>query len=280
MQVNLFDSNFTQSVCSVAFQTPRYVSYVRGQLDDFDITLFTDEWINNPVVSQVQSDYKIGWLREPFCLHPDTYERSLDHLNKFDFILTYHEPFLKLHPKYRFAPYGGVWINKKEWGIRPKSKNISMLIGTKVSAPGHIIRREIADLYQEHPLIDFYGSRGTPVDYSPQAKLLTLADYHFSIITETCRENNLFTEWFLDALIVGTVPIFWGCPNLAKFFNPAGILSFDTMKNLDDTLKMIKSFGPETIYEDMLPAIRKNQELAKEYAITEDWLYWNVLRNL
>lgn len=76
MLVNLFDSNFPNQSCSVAHQQSRYIEYVRG-LRSFDgVTLFTDEWINNPIVDQIQSKYKIGWLHEPYTLHPLTYDRA------------------------------------------------------------------------------------------------------------------------------------------------------------------------------------------------------------
>lgn len=271
LTVNLYDSNFTQSFCSVAFQEPQHIAYVRG-LEEFDgITLFTDEWINNPIVDQVSSKHKIGWLREPCCLHPFTYRKAVTNVHKFDFILTYYKPFLDLWPdRFRFAPYGGTWLSRYDWGLWPKTKFCSMLIGNKMSTEGHRIRHEIADTLQG---VDFYGVLGQPTDYSQQTKLMTLADYQFSIVTETCREDNLFTEWLLDCFAVGTVPIYWGAPNIGDFFNIEGIIPF---ANLEEFLR---KFPPSTDKYNK-DAMEDNLSRMAGYAITEDWLYLNVLEKL
>lgn len=279
MIVNLFDSNFTQSVCSTAHQNPQYIQYVRDQMDFDGVTIFTDEWINNPIVDEVKSKYKVGWLREPYCLHPETYGNSLNNRHKFDFILTYHNEFLQSDSgfNYRFAPYGGVWLDKRDWGIKPKSKLCSMLIGSKMSTEGHRIRHEIADMIeQEGYPVDFYGVRGEPVEYGRDTKLKVLGDYCFSIVTETCREDNLFTEWLLDCFAVGTVPVFWGAPNIHEFFDAKGVLQFDTVDRLQKVLSGLDS----KLWADRIGHIYANLRRMQDYAVTEDWLYLNVLREL
>lgn len=239
------------------------------------VTLFTDEWINNDVVDRVSSRYKIGWLHEPYCLHPETYERARRNAHKFDFILTYHRPFLDYGPKFRFTPYGGTWVDKTMWGIKPKTKLCSMLIGEKMSTAGHRIRHEIADMVDTEGLpVDFYGVKGQPVDYSQQTKYTVLADYAYSIVTETCREDNLFTEWLLDCFALGTIPIFWGAPNIHEFFNTDGILQFDTVDRLYKILAGLKlsDYKPAQVYGNLI--------WLAQYAVTEDWLYQNVLKEL
>lgn len=274
MVINLWDSNFAHSPYSTAYQESQYIRYKRG-LTEFDgVTLFTDEWINNPVVEYVQSRYKIGWLHEPQCLHPDTYTKSLQNSYKFDLILTYHNDFLDL-PHFGFAPYGGTWINRRDWGIKPKSKLCSMLIGSKMSTDGHRIRHSIADMIGQMGYeVDFYGERGTPVGYGQETKYKVLADYHFSIVTETCREDNLFTEWLLDCFALGTIPIFWGAPNIGQYFDPKGILQFDTV----DRLQKILAGLTVDQWVSRLSSAYLNLCKMDDYAVTEDWLYLNVLR--
>lgn len=281
MRVNIFDSNFRESDCSVAFQQSQHIQYVYA-LDSFDgVTLFTDEWINNPIVEQVESKYKIGWLREPYCLHPMTYKKAMANRFKFDFILTYYQPFLELHyNKFKFAPYAGVWIAREDWGIKPKTKLCSMLVGSKMSTEGHRIRHEIADMLEQvgYP-VDFYGTRGLQTDYSQETKLLTLADYHYSIITETCREDNLFTEWLLDCFAVGTIPVYWGAPNIGEFFNEEGVASFGSLEELAAALPLLSLLTAGN-YDKVRDAIEDNFKRVQDYAVTEDWIYENVLREL
>lgn len=243
------------------------------------VTLFTDEWINNPIVDEVKSRYKIGWLHEPYCLHPKTYQDAVGNQYKFDFILTYYQPLLDYDParKYRFAPYAGTWIDRRDWGIKPKSKLCSMLIGSKLSTDGHRIRHDIADMIEREGYpVDFYGVRGEPVEYGQDTKLKVLGDYCFSIVTETCREDNLFTEWLLDCFAVGTVPIFWGAPNIHEYFLPEGILQFDTVDRLQKVLSRLST----ALWAEKLSAAYTNLLKMQQYAVTEDWLYLNVLKEL
>ena len=242
------------------------------------ITLFTDEWINNEVVDRVQLRYKVGWLHEPYCLHVPTYERAEANFDKFDLILTYHQPFLdKYSDKCRLVVYAGTWIDKADWGIKPKSKLCSMLIGSKMATEGHRIRHDIAEMIDEAELpIYFYGAKGTQVGYGQSAKLASLSDYCFSIVTETCREDNLFTEWLLDCFALGTIPIFWGASNIRQFFDVDGIIQFDTV----DRLYKILAGLDRSKYHKRLGNAYENLMRVKNYAITEDWIYENVLKEL
>lgn len=284
MLVNLFDFNFRQSVCSVAYQTPRHIQYVRERYDFDGVTLFTDNYINNGVVDAVRSRYKIGWLHEPYCLHPDIYEVALTNAHKFDLVLTYYQPYLDiakdfghaLYGKFRFCPYGGTWIDKRDWGIKPKTKLCSMLIGSKMSTRGHQIRHEIADMIEREGYpVDFYGVRGEPVGYGQDTKLRVLSDYRFSIVTETCREDNLFTEWLLDCFALGTIPIFWGAPNIENYFHYGGIWNFVGIDDLRLELDEID----KDIYLSRLQVVYHNLDRMQQYAVTEDWLYLNVLKD-
>ena len=260
----------------MAYQTSQHIQYVRDQMTFDGVTFFTDEWINNPIVDQVQSRYKVGWLHEPFCLHPETYRRAWGNAHKFDYLLTYQTQLFD-NPKVKFCPYAGTWIDRRDWGIKPKSKLCSMLIGSKLSTEGHRIRHEIANMIKREGYpVDFYGVRGELVDYGQDTKLKALGDYCFSIVTETCREDNLFTEWLLDCFAVGTIPIFWGAPNIHKFFLADGILQFDTVDRLQKVLSGLDS----KLWADRIRHIYVNLRRMQDYAVTEDWLYLNVLKEL
>lgn len=272
--LNLFDSNFLGSACSIAGQTPRAMRYTRNQMYWDGITIFTDEWINNPIVDEVKTACKIGWLREPYCLHPETYGRAAENAAKFDTVLTYSQPFLEAVANARFAPYGGSWIPRSQWGLHPKRKLVSMLVGAKTSTEGHQLRQEVAGRFDEP--IDFYGIKGQPAGYGAQTKLEVLSQYYFTIVAEACYEHNLFTEILLDCLMVGTIPIFWGLPNLADFFNPAGVIPFQRAGQLEAILPELSP----ALYRRQRPAVVENLKLAQEYAITEDWLVEHVFEEM
>lgn len=269
MIVNLFDKNFEQSVCSTAWATPQNIEYVRGKMEFDGVTIFTDTFINNPIVDSVKSKFKLGWLREPKCLHEPEYQYSTN-WNKMNLILTYHKGLIEDYGAV-FSIYGGVWVPRAEWGLHPKTKLVSMLYGDKRTTYGHQLRHLIGEMFPRG--IDYFGFKGEKVNYSPETKVKVHKDYMFSICIETCKENYLFTEILLDAFMCGTVPIFWGCPEIGTFFDERGILSFDSIPELRSVLSQVSP----SLYKSMLPYAQENLERAKEYSITEDWMFKNIL---
>jgi hypothetical protein len=123
--------------------------------------------------------------------------------------------------------------------------------------------------------VDFYGVRGRKVGYGQSTKHTILNDYAFSIAGETCREEGLFTEWLIDCLALGTIPVFWGAPDIHNWFDTGGILQFDTTDRL---FKVLSNQMTLAEYRKRLPALQNNLMLVSDFAITEDWMYENVLK--
>ena len=46
----------------------------------------------------------------------------------------------------------------------------------------------------------------------------------FHVALENVRQCNYFTEKLLDCFLTRTVPIYWGCPNIADYFDTDGML--------------------------------------------------------
>ena len=76
-------------------------------------------------------------------------------------------------------------------------------------------------------------------------------------------------------MLVGTVPVYWGCPNIDDFFDPNGILNF-THGGFETILKSLNG----DLYQKLLPHAKKNFNIAKEYEVTEDWIYENILKGV
>lgn len=272
MKVGIWDSTFAHDVCSTGWAVPEHIEYVRYPQAFDGPVLFTDGFINRPEVDTVQAPVKIAWLHEPECLYPEVYALARANAHKFYFVLTYKADLLTL-PGFRYMPYAGVWVPRGEWGLRPKLRLCSMLYGAKQATAGHRLRHAIAPAVAEYG-VDFFGARGLPVDYGPQTKMGVLRSYAFSIVTETCRQDNLFTEWLLDCFSLGTIPVFWGCPNVGDFFDARGVLSFETAEECREVVARL-SFE---LYQSLLPYAAENLRRVAEYAVAEDWLYANVLK--
>jgi len=70
-----------------------------------------------------------------------------------------------------------------------------------------------------HMAVDSYGrclhNRTWPVDHGHATKLETLARYPFTLAFENSVTEDYVTEKFFDPLLVGSVPVYLGAPNVA-----------------------------------------------------------------
>lgn len=278
IQVNVFDNAFAH----LAHPSGRYshvhkriskqVSYVRGQHNFDGITLFTDDYLLTNAPNHTNSKYKIGWLMEAREMNPIHYNRFEEYMNNYDFVLTHDPELLDKYPtKAKYHTIGGCWIRESNYGVHTKTKNISMIYSNKTMLEGHKLRHEVANRVRSS--VDLYG-RGTPrpVDFKEDA----LVDYRYSIVIENTKQDNYMTEKLLDCLAVGTIPVYWGCPNLAEFVNMDGVITFNSVEDLEKILPTLD----EKLYISKMDAIRENVEVSKKYSVTEDWLYENIFNKL
>jgi hypothetical protein len=270
MTCNLFDSAFSHNLggagSSVHGKTARRVQYVRNRLRWDGVTLITDDLLcNSNVLSVLESKVTIGWLLECREYRPKNYLIAESLLPELDMLLTHDAGLLEKYPeKTRFVPFGGSWVTSI--GMRPKSRHASMIYSGKTFMPGHRLRQQIARL----PGIDLFGHGSPhPVDRKEEG----LDEYRFSIAIENSRADNYFTEKLLDCFATGTIPIYWGCPNLARWFNMDGVIRFDSAADIPPILE-----GCE--YSRHLKAARENMERMREFEITDDWVYQHVLKEL
>ena len=83
--------------------------------------------------------------------------------------------------------------------------------------------------------------------------------------------KKYFTEKILDCFATGTVPIYWGAPDINKYFDISSILLVDETSL--DTLS--KDF-----YYDNIESIKFNFEQAKKIEILEDFIYNTYLNEM
>ena len=68
-----------------------------------------------------------------------------------------------------------------------------------------------------------------------------LLNYKYSIAIENCIEEGYFTEKLTDCILTDTIPIYYGCPNIEKYFSGIPVLS-----NLNDTDPIKKVINSNT----------------------------------
>jgi Glycosyltransferase family 10 (fucosyltransferase) C-term len=285
MIINLFDAAFAHNLggggSSVHGKTAKHVQYVRHKMRWDGVTLLTDDMLcQSRALEILESKVTIGWLLECREYRPTNYLIAESVLPELDMLLTHDAELLEKYPnKVRFVPFGGSWVSRI--GLRPKSRHVSMIYSAKAFLPGHRLRQQVAKraLFpvatatdgasdSSRLAIDLFG-RGSakPIERKEEG----LDDYRFSIAIENSRASNYFTEKLLDCFATGTVPIYWGCPNLSTWFNMDGVITFDTAADIPLILE-----GCE--YSRHLKAAKENLERMREFEITDDYIYQHVLK--
>lgn len=263
-QITLRDGCFPRG-CSMGLggdnegERPRLVEWVRvaqGERATFYTDICLKEAVNHPRP-------RVAWLIE--CPGgPRTHYDVIDELwNEFDYVLTFCKDLLD-RPGALFYPFGGSWIHPRQYRLERDKAGVSMLYSAKDLLPGHTLRHEIASRFGDR-LSLFGAGCGRPI----ASKAPALAPFLYSIIIEPWRGESYFTEKLIDCLCVGTVPVYWGAPDVGDFFDPDGILSFET---LDELAIVLDSLSPAD-YERRLKSVRYNLGQAQKYRCAEDWFF-------
>jgi hypothetical protein len=253
-------------------RSPKKVEYVRDQSAWDGITIFTDKTLS--MVDQVDSKLKVGVILEGWVLDLEAYKTAYALKDKFDYIFTYNPELLKLDPdKFKFNAADTICIDTNSMVIGDKSKLLSMTYSTKQHLPGHKLRHMIAKdvLPKTNKNIDLFGTgTGKKLEMKSEA----LNDYRFSIEVENSFLPNYFTEKLLDCFATGTIPIYWGCPNVNDYFNTDGIIQFE---NVEDLANILSSLDEEA-YNSKKKAIEENYHTAMDkYLEPDDNIYEKVV---
>jgi len=254
---------------------PDNVRYVNGMKNWDGITVFTDKTFH--LAPQVKSPVKIAWVVEPFDLLPQIYELVVKFEDHFDFIFTYEKTLLDRNPKkYKFLPCDTSGIEIESHKLHKKTKLVSMIYSEKTWLFGHRLRHIIAKSLipdMGYDKIDFFG-RGT--DAPIELKSEGTNPYMFQIAMENARRENYFADKIYDCFVAGTVPIYWGAPNIGEHFDMRGILTFERPAELKEILLSLD----EEKYQSMYDGVKENFERVKYYLRPDDLLYDSIVEQL
>ena len=191
----------------------------------------------------------------------------------FDMLLTFDEDILRQCPNARLCVYGTTWIPKSVYeniDVSRKTPRISCVTGSKEVTPAHTYRKMLYSnqLRIPLPITWFRSSKGDPLpayQHNPivhDDKEVLFLDYQYSIAIENSRQNHYFTEKLLDCLLTKTIPIYYGCPNIAEYFDTRGWILLETT-NIDEFVYKVHNFLPK--YENFMDTIEHNYREAMKY---------------
>lgn len=209
-------------------------------------------WNNEDVSISVDltrdADYLI--LYESRAIIPDIYSKAITYKNKYKKIFTHDVSICDGEKIIKMPPFTPSWINEKERKIYPKSKLISMIASNKRMCNGHFYRLDIANKFPEKDHLYGLGREN-----KLENKIDGLRDYMFSVAMENDSYSTYYTEKILDCFLTGTIPIYWGSPDIGEIFNPEGIIK---LGDLD-----YNKISPELYYE-RIDAVKENFGIASE----------------
>jgi hypothetical protein len=210
------------------------------------------------------------WLIESPEITKGHYEYVKNNPKKFDKIFTFDKEILDTTPNSLLTPIGGCWIHEGDRIMYKKNKLISIISSGKNQTTGHRFRNSIIDKFSNR--LDLYGRVYNPIEF----KVESLKDYRFQIVVENTKSDYYFTEKIIDCFQTGTIPIYWGCPSINDFFDSNGIITFDTIDDLNSILDTISN----DLYESKIESIQNNFEISKNYLISEDYIMKNYFKKL
>jgi glycosyltransferase involved in cell wall biosynthesis len=242
-----------------------YQFYFKGEEHEYDYWVALND-VPEEVTVKCGKDNTILVTGEPESVHVyhDDFAKQFKHL------ITCQRPIK--HPNPHYFEQGLPWFPNKDYDelskIRDvkKEKLISVITSNKMDTEGHRKRYEFVMALKEHfgDKLDLFG-RGIK-DFDD--KWDVIAPYKYSINIENSVYDDYFTEKLTDCYLSNTLPLYYGCPNLEKYFDKDAYVEID-LNDVQKSIKIIEEIlANESFYEERLPAIKKAREqYLNEYSL-------------
>lgn len=180
----------------------------------------------------------------------------------FSKVLTHHSPSddEKYVPSHPAIPWH---INKTfdqliSAQVPEKSRNLSWIVGDAMDLPGHFKRWSFLECLRRDAFLDL-DLYGKAINFI-EDKWDGLAPYRYSLAIENNSGPYCWTEKLADCFLTWTVPIYYGCTNLASYFPEESYVQIDINKP-QDSLEKIKRIINENSWDRRFSAMTEAREL-------------------
>ncbi len=143
-------------------------------------------------------------------------------------------------------------------GVPAKSKLISVIVSDKAVTPGHAYRRAFVARLQQHfgADIDVFGRGIRAIEDKDEG----IAPYRYHVALENSEFPDYWTEKLADAFLGGAHPLYWGCPNLERYF-PAQSFTALNIHDPSQAIAAIEQAIAEQRFEHSRDAVAEAREL-------------------
>jgi len=177
---------------------------------------------------------------------------------RFHRVLTSDRDLWRSIPNALFFVTAGGWVPDWQNIDLTKHAMCSLIASGKTKQLGHKLRHDVVKWSSETDQdIDVMGRGYKPFNDKSDG----LAQYQYSVVIENAQQANYFSEKLVDALLCKTVPIYWGCPNIADFFDTRGMIICD---NMAEVQRAVAQMSHED-YAARLPALNAVRDVAAQY---------------
>lgn len=279
-QIQAIGSPFYTHLSSCSHLKPKLFEWTN---EDRPIKVFMDGAIAPGInYSKKQGEKKIAWVCESRAIFhawhipENVWEQNIDYIaSAYDEVYVSDRRWCNRKPNIKFNMAGSnlPWL-KIPQQIPNKTKNVSMVASGKLVTEGHKYRHAIAEKFKNK--LDLFGGaagsnrigeRGNPWPDKSE----TILPYMFSVVIENDTYTTYFTEKVTDCFAAGTIPIYWGTPDIGNYFNTDGIIKL----NDDFDISMLS----KDLYYAKMDAIKDNFERVNKMLSSDDLLFQNIHEN-
>ena len=218
--------------------------------------------VNEPVHARAYPEHVIAFMMEPGIgsEHPWMF-RGLDQYYRV------YSPIDQSRNTVRSHGFLG-WHLKNDYDrlshMRPpeKSKSMSCIASSLEQLKGHRLRLEFVNrLREELPQVDRFGKGINFIE----DKMKGLLPYRYSIAIENTSLPDYFTEKINDCFLCYTVPVYYGCTNIADYFPSQSFISIDIREPMS-AINQLKKIMETDNWDSRLAALQEARELVlKKY---------------
>jgi hypothetical protein len=162
------------------------------------------------------------WLREPPCVQGRFYSVLPWIGRRWHRILTHQASLATRCRNALLVPHGGTWVRRPVDAMAPRTARIAMIASAKASTEGHRLRHRIATwACTAVPDMALLGRGYRTLEDKVEGHL----PFMYSVVIENGSYPGYFTEKLVDCLRCGSVPIYWGDPEVGRHFDMDGIIA-------------------------------------------------------
>jgi len=114
-------------------------------------------------------------------------------------------------------------------------------------------RKEFFDILNKYKKVDSGGNVFNNIGYRVDSKLDFIKDYKFTIAFENSSYRGYTTEKIFEPMMVQSIPIYWGNPNVKEDFNVKSFINVHDYGSFKEVVEKIKEIDTnDDLYQQML----------------------------